>query len=70
MFHLDFNYNLVLAKPLVIISSLTSIEHPKLYRLSEELELPANQLLALFVRCIKKLSAVLANVIEQGVESR
>jgi len=38
--------------------------------LTEELELPSNQLLALFNRAIKKLSAALRNIIEQDIASR
>lgn len=38
--------------------------------LTEELELPSNQLLALFNRAIKKLSGALRNIIEQDIESR
>jgi N-acetyltransferase 10 len=46
------------------------LEHKTVDVLTTELELPANQLLALFNRSIRKLSAVLRGVLEQEIESR
>jgi len=46
------------------------LQHKTVDKLSVELELPANQLLALLARSIKKLTVALAAIIEQGVESR
>ena len=46
------------------------LEHKTVDVLTTELELPANQLLALFNRSIRKLSGVLRGVLEQEIESR
>jgi N-acetyltransferase 10 len=46
------------------------LQHKTVDTLTVELELPANQLLALFNKAIKKLSAALRTIIEQEIESR
>jgi len=46
------------------------LQHKTVDSLTDELELPANQLLALFNRSIKKLSAALRIILEQDIEAR
>lgn len=46
------------------------LQHKSVDGLTGELELPANQLLALFNRAVRKLSAVVRGVLEQEIEAR
>jgi len=46
------------------------LQHKTVDVLTTQLELPANQLLALFNRAVRKLSAVLRSVLEKAIESR
>eukprot|EP00088_Acartia_fossae_P056673 TRINITY_DN6600_c0_g1_i3.p1 TRINITY_DN6600_c0_g1~~TRINITY_DN6600_c0_g1_i3.p1 ORF type:complete len:1013 (-),score=323.42 TRINITY_DN6600_c0_g1_i3:32-3070(-) len=46
------------------------LQHKTVDKLTDELELPANQLLALFNRAVRKLSAALRFILEQEIESR
>jgi len=46
------------------------LQHKTVDQLTEELELPASQLLALFNRSIRKLSSVLRSIMEGGIEEK
>jgi len=46
------------------------LQHKTVDSLTVELELPSNQLLALFNKSIKKLTTVLRSILEQDIESR
>eukprot|EP00088_Acartia_fossae_P000982 TRINITY_DN10362_c0_g1_i3.p1 TRINITY_DN10362_c0_g1~~TRINITY_DN10362_c0_g1_i3.p1 ORF type:complete len:224 (-),score=107.28 TRINITY_DN10362_c0_g1_i3:112-783(-) len=46
------------------------LEHKTVEKLTEQLELPASQLLALFNRSVRKISTVLRGILEQDIEAR
>jgi N-acetyltransferase 10 len=56
------------AVQLAILAGL-GLQHKTVDRLSEEMELPASQLLALFNRSVRKVSGSLRRILEGGVEA-
>merc|ERR1719430_1773259 len=61
--------NLHLSAVQMAILAGLGLQHKTVDQLSDELELPSSQLLALFNRSVRKLSGVLRGVLEGGVEA-